>query len=1108
MITIVKYNNNGFFQWYENYFSGGSNEDYTTDIATTSTGDIYVSASSKNDATDFDFLALKFNNSGTLQWDTRYDYDGLVDFSINVELESNKVIITGASASSPTRWDFTTVVLDHSNGDIVDETRDGLSWVGYDVPTGFTKDISGNYYLTGRSSTDGINYDLRVIKLDTAFNILWSNTVDYAEKKDEGLSVAVDTLGGVYVGGYVTRADNVEEMFIVKYNQNGDFQWKHQQPGNDPTKDARITAVDINSKGELYYVGQESKKNEKIRPLIGKLNSDGKTIYQRNTDAHSSMDEFPTTLRIDNDDYPYFTAIVDDLGNYHYVIRKYSEFTQSKDYEVDLDTVPLFKSNELLIRFKQSALVDSMFYKEYQGKKIEFDSLQHFLTEQAMGVVDNALKNFYTGWDSRTPNPEGIIALKVFKDLKPNYTSTISRLGDTISIPDFWTTLLISIPPTLSLEDVYTAIKTELGILAYVEPNFYVQPFNDYTDEIPNDPNFGLQESFFSYYYENGNINALEAWYVYPEGGKEYIKCGILDDGVAFWHPDFGYTYSDSINYGKIRDGWDMYAYNTMYSAQNNIKGHGTPSAGIIGAIKDNNQFVAGLAGGDYSGNYSVNDPNFYSDKGVSIYSIKIIDDEEPDFFPDNPAHTTYEAIVNSSIDDTSLLFGYGLHISNNSWGIRIQQMGTLYLWMTDTNFMLLKEATRFANRAQVSFVACRGNEGTNNLVYPAIIDDDWIINVGGTGYDGEYKSGNSNGWGNWSPSYGRDVDISAPSTHYANWNSWFVTSTSYNPSTGLLAANVFGGTSAATPHVSGVIALLMSYLNDSIPSYANLAPEDAEKILELTAINYADLGLYSDSVGWGKLDAGKAMRLVEKPWNTVHHFGTNNQFQHQVSYQLESSNTPFYLKEQVQNYEGLWFDKGNYLANVWAVKSKVYHSINPIDTIVSYWPRPSSSTVLEPIINDSLLPRERLSITQIDTDSCFMVGYIYEVLDTLGNPLGWLPISNSVQDARFEYTILSRDSTAPIANNPEIHLENGNISLFPNPTQQQHALELNGYSNKHTVITLYDINGRLIRKIHDGKIVNNHEVFYLDVSDLSTGLYFYNIIFETEQGSIRFIKQ
>lgn len=159
MITIVKYSNIGNFLWFENYFSGGSNEDYTTDLAITSTGDIYVSASSKNDTTDFDFLALKFNNSGVLQWDTRYDYNGLVDFSINVELESNKVIITGASASSPTRWDFTTVVLDHSNGDVVDETRDGLSGVGYDVPTGFTKDISGNYYLTGRSSTDGIDYD-------------------------------------------------------------------------------------------------------------------------------------------------------------------------------------------------------------------------------------------------------------------------------------------------------------------------------------------------------------------------------------------------------------------------------------------------------------------------------------------------------------------------------------------------------------------------------------------------------------------------------------------------------------------------------------------------------------------------------------------------------------------------------------------------------------------------------------------------------------------------------------------------------------------------------------------------------------------------------------
>lgn len=897
-------------------------------------------------------------------------------------------------------------------------------------------------------------------------------------------------------------------MYLVKYNENGTFQWKHQQPGNDPKKDSRITAVDINSKGELYYVGQESKKNGKIRSIIGKFNTDGKTIYQRYTEAHSSMDEFPTTLRIDNDDHPYFTAIVDDLGNYHYVIRKYTEFTQSTDYEIDQDSIPLFRSNELIVRFKQNALIDSMFYKEYQGKKIEFDSLHNFLTPQAMSLIDNALKSFYIKWDRKTPNPEGIMAVKVYKDLTPDYTSTVSRLGDTISVPDFWTILLISIPPTLRMEDVYTELKAEHDILAYAEPNFYIHTLNDYLDEAPNDGSFVNQQSFSSSAYEFGYINALEAWFVYPEGGKEYIKCGILDDGVAFWHPDFVDTFNFPLS-TKIRDGWDMYTNSNMYSAQNNITGHGTPSAGIIGALKDNDQYVAGLAGENYSGNYPIGDPNYFSDKGVSLYSIKILDINEPDFFPDNPIQSVYEAIVNSSIDDMdSLDFGYGLNISNNSWGIRVQQIGSLYLWMTDTNFMLLKEATRFANRAQVSFVAARGNEGANNLVYPAIIDDDWIISVGGTGTDGRYKSGWSNGWDSWSPSFGSDIDLSAPATHRDQFSAPFITSTTYNSTTGLLAAGVFGGTSAAAPHVSGVIALLMSYLNDSIPSYVNLSPEDAEKILELTAINYVNPGLYDDTVGWGKVDAGKALRLVEKPWNTVHHFGTNVQFQHEVYYQLQSSNTPFYLKEQVQNYEGVWFDKGNYLANVWAVKSKVFHAIDPIDTIVAYWPRPSSSTVLEPIVNDTLLPRERFNITQLDRDSCLMTGYIYQILDTLGNPLGWLPISNAVQDAIFEYTILSRDSTAPIANNPAVHLENGSVSLFPNPTQQQHSLELNGYGNQHAVITLYDIRGRHIRNIHDGKIATNQEVILADVSDLSAGLYFYTIIFETEHGSIRFIKQ
>jgi len=39
-------------------------------------------------------------------------------------------------------------------------------------------------------------------------------------------------------------------------------------------------------------------------------------------------------------------------------------------------------------------------------------------------------------------------------------------------------------------------------------------------------------------------------------------------------------------------------------------------------------------------------------------------------------------------------------------------------------------------------------------------------------------------------------------------------------------------------------------------------------------------------------------------------------------------------------------------------------------DSIVAYWPRPSSSNVLEGLNNESLLPRERIVIDYLDRET------------------------------------------------------------------------------------------------------------------------------------------
>ena len=369
-VFLLKFNFSGTLLWEKFYHSGGYNEDIATGITADQNGETYISAASKTFTTDFDYLTLKHDASGSLDWDHRYDNDSLIDFAIGLSLEDNKVIVTGASASSITRWDYTTLYLDAEYGQTQFVRRENVASTGLDLPSAFTKDKNGFFYITGRSSTDGIDYDIKTTKLDSNLNIVWSETYDFAGLKDEGVSIAVDSTGNVFVGGYVTRSGNVTDIMLLKYDTSGNQVWEHRQSGDDPTKDAKATAVQVSTDGELYFTGYEHKKNGNQRAIIGKYSQNNNTIYQRRTKSFPGLNELPTSLRISDDKSIYLTSIQDDNASLEYATRRYTEFEQDITPYLVNDSIPVFRAQEIIVRFKQNAL-DSLAFSQFFKEKEE-----------------------------------------------------------------------------------------------------------------------------------------------------------------------------------------------------------------------------------------------------------------------------------------------------------------------------------------------------------------------------------------------------------------------------------------------------------------------------------------------------------------------------------------------------------------------------------------------------------------------------------------------------------------------------------------------------------------------------------------------------------------
>ena len=148
------------------------------------------------------------------------------------------------------------------------------------------------------------------------------------------------------------------------------------------------------------------------------------------------------------------------------------------------------------------------------------------------------------------------------------------------------------------------------------------------------------------------------------------------------------------------------------------------------------------------------------------------------------------------------------------------------------------KAAIDYAIEAGVIIVASAGNNGTAGMGYPGAYEP--VISVGATGWVGEWAA--TSWWytlddpepNNMDLYYitdfsarelsGQDLDVVAP-------GSWIVGP--YNIDSGHTSYYYLGGTSMASPHVAGIVALMTQ-------KYPALTATQAESILESTALAMA----------------------------------------------------------------------------------------------------------------------------------------------------------------------------------------------------------------------------------------------------------------------------
>ncbi|MCC6167020.1 MAG: S8 family serine peptidase [Caldilineaceae bacterium] len=307
--------------------------------------------------------------------------------------------------------------------------------------------------------------------------------------------------------------------------------------------------------------------------------------------------------------------------------------------------------------------------------------------------------------------------------------------------------------------------------VVYAEPNYILQ-----INKTPDDPDYsklwGLNNTGQTGGTAGADISAQDGWDV--STGSSSVVVAIIDTGIDYTHEDLaaniwvnptecpqGYGKCEADGTDDDDNGYidDFYGINAVTNSGDPMDdyGHGTHVAGTIGAVGNNGKGVVGV------------------DWTVKIVACKFL-----------------SATGGGTVADAVKCFNYVNHLKNEQ---NVKIIATNNSWGGAAPSQALQDA--MAGPDQPLHICAAGNGNSDATHYPAGFDLDNIIAVAATDHSDLYADFSN--FGNW-------VDIAAPGVNILS-----TVPTGSCPICDPSGYATISGTSMATPHVTGAVALIAS---------------------------------------------------------------------------------------------------------------------------------------------------------------------------------------------------------------------------------------------------------------------------------------------------------
>ena len=269
---------------------------------------------------------VSFSQVPAQQWLSKYNGKGDLSDKFNaikIDLSGN-VFLTGYTVNSGNKKDFLTVKLSPAGDTLWTRTLAGLGGSddeGLDIAI----DLSGNVYVTGYSKGNTSNDDYQTIKYNSTGDLLWSATYNYsANQDDQANSIGIDGAGNVYITGKsdsdATEAVINDDYATVKYTSTGLQYWVVRYNGAGNATD-RAVKLAVTNAGIVYVTGRSDNGIDDDFVSI-KYSTSGLQQWVRIFDTGDN--DKAETMTIDNSENLYITGRSNNGSDDDFSTIKYS----------------------------------------------------------------------------------------------------------------------------------------------------------------------------------------------------------------------------------------------------------------------------------------------------------------------------------------------------------------------------------------------------------------------------------------------------------------------------------------------------------------------------------------------------------------------------------------------------------------------------------------------------------------------------------------------------------------------------------------------------------------------------------------------------------------